>query len=160
MTQVKVSRSKNPSVICNNFFNDQLANIHFTKYVDTFNPKILRTLMIKSEFLQKSAHHKRHTKHVIWLLCYIPSPSLSLRMTMHNGKIRIDQALTPSHLFTTMKTSGNVIQGLTLLTERVALPNIISCHLFVNFDTISRLFLLFKHLRSLVKTWGIRVQCK
>ena len=78
-------------------------------------------------------------------------------ITLHNGKIRIDRALTPSHLFTSMKTTGNVIRGLTLLTKRIVLPNIISGHLAVNFDTISRPTLLFKHLRFLVKTCGIRV---
>ena len=70
---------------------------------------------------------------------------------MHSGKIRIEQALTPIPLFTIMENTSYVIQGLTLLTESLDLPNIISRYLPVNFDTISRATLLFENLRSLVQ---------
>ena len=69
---------------------------------------------------------------------------------MHSGQIRIKHPLTHIHLFTIMENTNYVIQGLTLLTESLVLPNIISRYLPVNFDTISRATLLFKHLRSFV----------
>ena len=50
-------------------------------------------------------------------------------------------------------STSYVIQGLTLLTESLVLPNIISRYLPVNFDTISRATLLFENLRSLVSAW-------
>ena len=40
---------------------------------------------------------------------------------------------------------------MSLLTESLDLPNIISRYLPVNFDTISRATLLFENLRSLVQ---------
>ena len=58
---------------------------------------------------------------------FILPPKLQCQVAVHNGKIHIDQALTPSHLFTSMKT-GIVILGLTLLTEslvfQISLANI------------------------------------
>ena len=78
---------------------------------------------------------------------------------MHSGKICIEQALTPIPLFTIMENTIYVIQGLTLLTESLDLPNIISRYLPVNFDTISRATLLFENLRFLVSAWDTNVQC-
>ena len=72
-------------------------------------------------------------------------------MTVHTGKIRIRQALTPIHLFTIMENTSYVIQGLTLLTESLVLPNIISRYLpvnIVNIVTISRTTLLFQYWTS------------
>ena len=42
---------------------------------------------------------------------------------------------------------------MSLLTESLDLPNIISRYLPVNFDTISRATLLFENLRFLVNAW-------
>ena len=78
---------------------------------------------------------------------------------MHSGKIRIEQALTPIPLFTIMENTIYVIQGLTLLTESLDPPKIISRYLPVNFDTISRATLLFENLRFLVSAWDTNVQC-
>ena len=72
-------------------------------------------------------------------------------MVVHCGKIRIKQTLTQIHLFTIMENTSYVIQGLTLLTESLVLPKIVSRYLPVNFDTISRATLLFENLRSLVQ---------
>ena len=71
----------------------------------------------------------------------------------HCGKIRIKQTLTQIHLFTIMENTSYVIQGLTLLTESLVLPKIVSRYLPVNFDTISRATLLFENLRLLVSAW-------
>ena len=79
---------------------------------------------------------------------------------MHSGKIRIEQALTPIPLFTIMENTIYVIQGLTLLTESLDPPKIISRYLPVNFDTISRATLLFENLRFLVSAWDTNVQSK
>ena len=76
---------------------------------------------------------------------------------MHSGKIRIKQALTPIPLFTIMENTIYVIQGLTLLTESLDPPKIISRYLPVNFDTISRATLLFENLRFLVSAWDTNV---
>ena len=78
---------------------------------------------------------------------------------MHSGKIRIEHALTPIPLFTIMENTIYVIQGLTLLTESLVLPKIVSRYLPVNFDTISRATLLFENLRFLVSAWDTNVQC-
>ena len=78
---------------------------------------------------------------------------------MHSGKIRIKQTLTPIHLFTIMENTSYVIQGLTILTQSLVLPNIFSRYLPVNFDTISRATLLFENLRSLVSAWDTIVHC-
>ena len=77
----------------------------------------------------------------------------------HNWKIHINikQALTPIHLFTIMESTSYVIQGLTLLTESLVLPNIISRYLPVNFDSISWATLLFEHLRSFVSASDLTV---
>ena len=45
-----------------------------------------------------------------------------------------------------MENTSHVIQGLTLLTESLVLPNVISRYLAINFDTISRTALLFENL--------------
>ena len=79
--------------------------------------------------------------------------------TLHSGKIRIEQALTPIPLFTIMENTIYVIQGLTLLTESLDPPKIISRYLPVNFDTISRATLLFENLRFLVSAWDTNVHC-
>ena len=73
--------------------------------------------------------------------------------------IRIKQALTPIPLFTIMENTIYVIQGLTLMTESLDPPKIISRYLPVNFDTISRATLLFENLRFLVSAWDTNVQC-
>ena len=78
---------------------------------------------------------------------------------MHSGQIRIKQPLTHIHLFTIMENTSYVIQGLTLLTESLVLPKIVSRYLPVNFDTISRATLLFENLRLLVSVWETIVQC-
>ena len=52
-----------------------------------------------------------------------------------------------------MENTSYVIQGLTLLTESLVLPKIVSRYLPVNFDTISRATLLFENLRLLVSAW-------
>ena len=78
---------------------------------------------------------------------------------MHSGKIRIEQALTPIPLFTIMENTIYVIQGLTLLTESLDPPKIISRYLPVNFDTNSRATLLFENLRFLVSAWDTIVHC-
>ena len=84
---------------------------------------------------------------------------VDLYWTVQNGKIRINQALTPIHLFTIMESTSYVIQGLTILTESLVLPNIFSRFLPVNFDTISRATLLFENRRFLVSAWDTIVQC-
>ena len=56
------------------------------------------------------------------------------------------------------KYYSHVIQGLTLLTDSLVLPNIIIRYFSMNSDIISRATLLFKHLRSLVRIWGLIVQ--
>ena len=58
-----------------------------------------------------------------------------------------------------MENTSYVIQGLTLLTESLDPPKIISCYLPVNFDTISRATLLFEDLRFLVSAWDKNVHC-
>ena len=78
---------------------------------------------------------------------------------MHTGKICIEQALTPILLFTIMENTIYVIQGLTLLTESLDPPKIISRYLPVNFDTISRATLLFENLRFLVSALDTNVHC-
>ena len=52
-----------------------------------------------------------------------------------------------------MENTSYVIQGLTLSTESLVLPKIVSRYLPVNFDTISRATLLFEDLRFLVSAW-------
>ena len=79
--------------------------------------------------------------------------------TPHSGKIRIEHTLTPIPLFTIMENTIYVIQGLTLLTESLDPPKIISRYLPVNFDTISRATLLFENLRFLVSAWDTNVGC-
>ena len=59
-----------------------------------------------------------------------------------------------------MENTTFVNQGLTLLTESLDPPKIISRYLPVNFDTISKATLLFENLRSLVSAWDTIVQCK
>ena len=83
----------------------------------------------------------------------------SVLLTMHTGKICIEQAPTPIPLFTIMENTIYVIQGLTLLTESLDPPKIISRYLPVNFDTISRATLLFENLRFLVSAWDTIVHC-
>ena len=78
---------------------------------------------------------------------------------MHSGKIRIEQALTPIPIFSIMENTTYVNQGLTLLTESLDPPKIISRYLPVNFYTISKATLLFENLRSLVSAWDTIVQC-
>ena len=80
-------------------------------------------------------------------------------MALHSGQIRIKHPLTHIHLFTIMENTNYVIQGLTLLTESLVLPKIVSRYLPVNFDTISRATLLFENLRSLVSAWDTFVHC-
>ena len=59
-----------------------------------------------------------------------------------------------------MENTIYVIQGLTLLTESLDPPKIISRYLPVNFDTISRATLLFENLRFLVSARDTNVQWK
>ena len=80
------------------------------------------------------------------------------RFTLHCGQIRIKHPLTHIHLFTIMENTNYVIQGLTLLTESLVLPKIVSRYLPVNFDTISRATLLFENRRFLVSAWDTIVQ--
>ena len=84
---------------------------------------------------------------------------LTTYTALHSGKICIEHALTPIPLFTIMENTIYVIQGLTLLTESLDPPKIISRYLPVNFDTISRATLLFENLRFLVSAWDTNVQC-
>ena len=67
-------------------------------------------------------------------------------MALHSGKICIEHALTPIPLFTIMENTIYFIQvqGLTLMTESLDPPKIISRYLPVNFDTISRATLHLK----------------
>ena len=58
-----------------------------------------------------------------------------------------------------MENTRYVIQGLTLLTESLVLPKIVSRYLPVNFVTISTATLLFENLRFLVSVWDTIVQC-
>ena len=58
-----------------------------------------------------------------------------------------------------MENTSYVIQGLTLSTESLVLPKIVSRYLPVNFDTISRATLLFEDLRFLVSAWDKNVHC-
>ena len=51
---------------------------------------------------------------------------LDPQTVVHNGKIHIDQALTLIYLFTILKTTSYVIQGLTLLTESLVLWNLVA----------------------------------
>ena len=82
---------------------------------------------------------------------------------MHNGKIHIDQALTPSHLFTTMKTTGIVICGLTLLTEslvfQISLAVICPSNRFQTNFTIKKSEILSEDLRhqSAVQTKKVEI---
>ena len=52
-----------------------------------------------------------------------------------------------------MENTTFVNQGLTLLTESLDPPKIVSRYLPVNFDTIFKATLLFENLRSLVSAW-------
>ena len=82
---------------------------------------------------------------------------VDLYWTVQNGKIRINQALTPIHLFTIMESTSYVIQGLTTLAESLVLPNIISRYLPIHFDTIARAILLFE--RSEILRECLRPYC-
>ena len=86
---------------------------------------------------------------------------VDLYWTVQNGKIRINQALTPIHLFTIMESTSYVIQGLTTLAESLVLPNIISRYLPIHFDTIALpgQFYYLRDLRSFVSASDLTVQC-